>query len=251
MPSARSAERGEQSVDPGIVEAARNGRKNWQVGVGQTRLRRMIAPPLLAHVPQTVLRAALVALVEHDQICVVQHVDLFQLARGAVLPRHDVDRHVGEIHDFGIGLTRARGLHDDEIEPGGLIELNDFLQHRGGRQMLPPRGQRAHEDVVRAEAVHADAVTEQGAPAAAAGRIHGDHGDLPVGKLSRQPRKQLVGEARLAGAAMSRRSTRRTRGLRKRQRSCRTRPRCSSSGRRRKTASPDRSRSSPTPQPRA
>ena len=161
----------------------------------------MIAPPLLPDVAQAVLGAALLALVEHDEVGVVEHVDLLELARGTVFARHDVQRQVHQIHDLGVRLTDTGGFDDHQVEPGSLVQLDHVLQHGGGRQMRPPRRERAHEDVVRRQAVHADAIAEQRAAAAAPRRVHRHHGDLRLRELPRQARQQLVREARLAPSA--------------------------------------------------
>src|SRR5262250_507852 len=44
----------------------------------------MVAPPLLAHIAQAVLRPAFLALVEHDEIGEVEHLDLLELTRRPV-----------------------------------------------------------------------------------------------------------------------------------------------------------------------
>ena len=96
-PAASSSERRaqlcEQMIHAGIVEAAGDRRKHRHLRVRQPRLLRMIAPPLLAHVAQGIFRAALFELVEHDHVREVEHVDLLELARRAVLAGHDVERH--------------------------------------------------------------------------------------------------------------------------------------------------------------
>ena len=76
----------------------------------------MVAPPLLADVAQGVLAAALVELVEHEDPGEVEHVDLLELARGAVLRRHHVERDVDEVDDRGVALADPGRLDDDEIE---------------------------------------------------------------------------------------------------------------------------------------
>jgi hypothetical protein len=63
------------------------------------------------------------------------------------------------------------------------------------------RCERAHEDVARRQAVHADAIAEQRAAAAPARRVHRHHGDLGLRELPRQARQQLIREARLARSA--------------------------------------------------
>ena len=94
----------------------------------------MIAAPLLAHVAQAVGRAALLALVEHDEVGVVEHVDLLELAGGAVLAGHDVQRQIHQVDDLGVGLADAGGLDDHQVEAGGLVQLDHVLEHRRGRQ---------------------------------------------------------------------------------------------------------------------
>ena len=105
----------------------------------------MIAAPLLAHVAQRILRAALFELVEHDHVGEIEHVDFLELARGAVLGRHHVQREVGDIDDLRVALPDARRLDDDEIEARGAIQRDDVGQHRAGREVLPARRERTHE----------------------------------------------------------------------------------------------------------
>ena len=194
------AERGEQSVHARVVEAARDGREHRHVGVRQLE-RHVVAPPLLAHVPQRVLGAALLELVERDQLREVQHVDLLELARRAVLARHDVHGHVHEVHDLGVALPDARGLHHDQVEIRIAQQVQHVGEHRAGREVLASRRERAHEDLPRRERVHADAVAEQRAAAAAPRRVHRDDGDVAVREMPHEPHQELVGQARLAGAA--------------------------------------------------
>src|SRR3546814_20196841 len=71
--------------------------------------------PLLADVAQGVFGAALVVLVEHDQLGEVDHVDLLQLAGGAVVAGHHVHREVDHVDDLRVGLADAGGLADDQV----------------------------------------------------------------------------------------------------------------------------------------
>ena len=75
------------------------------------------------------------------------------------------------------------------------------LEHRGRREVLATRRERAHEDLLVRERVHANAVAEQRAAGAAPRRIHRDHRDLAIREVPHETRQQLVVEARLAGAA--------------------------------------------------
>ncbi len=141
---------------------------NWLAMVGNTgicvvfhALLRMVAPPLLAHVAQRILGAALLELVDHDQVGEVEHVDLLELARGAVLARHHVDREVDQIDDLGVALADAGRLDHDQVEPGELEQRDRVGEHGAGGEMLAARRERAHEDALVRQAVHADAVAEQ------------------------------------------------------------------------------------------
>src|SRR3546814_15475088 len=62
-----------------------------------------------------IFRAALVVLVEHDQLGEVDHVDLLELAGGAVVAGHHVHREVDQVDDLRVGLADAGGLDDDEV----------------------------------------------------------------------------------------------------------------------------------------
>jgi hypothetical protein len=164
----------------------------------------VVAAPLLAHVAQRVLGAALLELVEHDHVGEIEHVDLLELARRAVFGRHHVQGQVRDIDDLGVALPDARRLDEHEIEARGPVERDHVRQHRAGGEMLAARRERAHENLRGRERVHADAVSQQRAAGTSSRRIDGDHGDLPVGKRTRETQQQLVGERALARAARAR-----------------------------------------------
>src|SRR5262249_5813606 len=110
----------------------------------------------------------------------------------------------GEIEgmdDVGVRLADARRLDDEEIETGRFIEPDDILQYRGGGAVLATRRERAHEDRIRGQAVHANAVAEQRAARAATRRVHRDDGDLLAREVPHEAAEQLIVEARLASAA--------------------------------------------------
>ena len=176
----QARERVEQPVDPGIVEPARYRREDRDLGIRPLH-GRVISPPLLAHVAQRILRAPLLELVESDQLGEIEHVDLLELARGTILAGHHVHRHVDEVDDLRVALADACRLHHDQIEPGALEQVDGVGQYRAGREVPPPGRQRTHEDLLVGERVHPDAVAEQRAAAPAAGRIHGDYGNVAAG----------------------------------------------------------------------
>src|SRR6185437_2851820 len=99
--------------------------------------------------------------------------------------------------DLGIGLPDTCCLDNDKIETRGLIQLDDVLQHRGRGQILAAGRQRAHEDRVAGQAVHANTITEQCTAAAATSGIHRDYSNLQVREGAHQASQQLIGKTRL------------------------------------------------------
>ena len=156
---------------------------------------------LLAHVAQGVERAPAVELVDRHQVGEVEHVDLLELAGGAELGRHDVERAIDVGDDPGVALADARGLDDDEIEAGRLAGGDDVRQVGGDLAIRIPGRQRAHEHLSTVDRVHADAVAEQGAAALALGRVDGDDRDARFRIVEAEAADQFVGQRRLAGAA--------------------------------------------------
>ena len=65
----------------------------------------MVALVLLAYVAQRVGGTLAIELVDRNEVGEVEHVDLLQLARGAELGCHHVERDVDERHDRRIALT--------------------------------------------------------------------------------------------------------------------------------------------------
>jgi len=135
---------------PRIVELAGNGRVDRHVRIGQVEFQ-MVAFPLLAHIPQRVLRGAAVVLVKNDEVGVVQHVDFLQLALRAKIRSHDINRQIHEIDDLGIGLADAGGFHHHQVETGRFQKSDGIGKHGRGGQMLPPGGHRAHVDPFRTQ----------------------------------------------------------------------------------------------------
>ena len=161
----------------------------------------MVAPPLLAHVAEGVLAPALVELVEDEDPREVEHVDLLELARGAVLRRHHVERDVDEVDDGGITLADSRRLDDNEIEALGAHEGDRVVEHRARRRIAPARGERAHEHAPVAQAVHPDPVAEQRPAGAAPGGIDREDSDARLREVLEETGDELVGDGALARPA--------------------------------------------------
>ncbi len=104
------------AVDARVAELARDRCEHRDLLVGRLE-GDPVSPPLLAHVAQRVVRAALVGLVDDDHRGEIEHVDLLELARGTVLARHHVHRNVGQVDDLRIALSDPGGLDEHEAEP--------------------------------------------------------------------------------------------------------------------------------------
>jgi hypothetical protein len=158
--------------------------------------------PSSLNVAALVLRAAALELVDRDDVGEVEHVDLLELRRGAELGRHHVQRAVDERHDPGVALPDPGRLDDHQVEPGRFQHADHVTEALGQAGVGAPRGHRAEEDLVPGDRVHPDPVAEQRASAPAAGRVDGEHRNPELVLLiEAEAAHELVGEARLAGAA--------------------------------------------------
>ncbi len=115
-----------EPVHPWVVELGGDRPVDGHVVVRDSE-RIVVPPPLLLHVAQRVERAALVEFVDRDDVGEVEHVDLLELRRRAVLGRHQIQRYVGMLGDLRVRLPDPRRLHDDEIEPRRPTDLDRFL----------------------------------------------------------------------------------------------------------------------------
>ena len=184
-----------------VVEPRRDGAEHGH-GVGRDAERLAIALHLLAHVTQGVEGAAAVELVHRHEVGEVEHVDLLELAGGAELGRHHVERGIDVRDDGGVALADAGGLDDHQIEPRHLAGGDDFRQARRDLAAGGAGGERAEVDVWVRDRIHADAVAEQGAAALAPRGVDRDDRDAqPVGLVEAEAADQLVGKRGFAGAA--------------------------------------------------
>jgi len=105
----------------------------------------------------------------------------------------------------GIALTDARGLDDHHVGPPRPRRGDHVVDRIGQHGAGGTGGEAAEVDPRRVDRVHADAVAEQGAAAAAAGRIDRQHrdGDLVL-EVEPEASDQLVGQRRLARSAGAR-----------------------------------------------
>src|SRR2546430_821126 len=122
-----------------VVEVGGDGAEHRDVGA--------LAGDLASYVAKRVLAPPAVELVDGDGVGEVEHVDLLELAGGAELGRHDVQRHVDERHDAGVALADAGRLDDHQIEPGRLARVDGTGKRDGHLAGRGPRGERAEEHV--------------------------------------------------------------------------------------------------------
>ena len=188
-----------------------------------------VAGQLPAHLPQRVLTAPALELVDRHRPGEVEHVDLLQLGGGAELRRHHVEGEVDMRDHGGVPLADARRLHDDEVEAGGLAGRDGLVEtagqlvarvrgwrRTGNRRGRPPAPARPPASAPRAalgrhrrtapaaesrgawlavDGVHADAVPEQRPASLAAGRVHRQHRHAQLVLLvDPEPADQLVSE---------------------------------------------------------
>ena len=137
-----------------------------------------IALYLLGYIALSIRAALAVELVDGDEIGEIEHVDFFELAGGAILGCHHVQRKVDERHDAGVALPDARRLDHDEVEARDLARRN-HVGH-AGRDFAArgTRRQRAHIEIGTLYGVHANAVAQQCAAAFAARRVDRHERDL-------------------------------------------------------------------------
>ncbi len=194
--------------DPVVVEPGRARPEHRHVLPGGAE-GLPVAHQLTADVAAGVLGPGPLELVDRHHVGEVQHVDLLELGRGTVLGRHHVQRDVHQVDDAGVTLADSRRLDHDQVVAGGLAGRDHVADPFGQLTAGASGCQRTEEDRGRAvgvpEHVHPDAVAEQGAAGAAAGRVHRDHGGAQLVLLvEAQPAQQLVGQRGLAGSARAR-----------------------------------------------
>ena len=185
---------------PVVVEAAGDGAVDRHV-LRPRAESLAVALDLLGDIAQRVLAALAVEFVDRDEVGIVQHVDLFELAGRAELRRHDIEREVDIGHDAGVALADARRLDDHQVEAGRLAHLNRPGRDRRHLAFGAAGRDGAHVNPAAVDRVHADAVAEQGAAGAPAGRVDGDQRNAQIGLVLAEPLDDLVGQRALAGAA--------------------------------------------------
>ena len=150
-------------------------------------LPRDIAPGILCTAP--------LVLVHRDHIGEVEHVDLLELRRRPEFRSHHVEGDIAVRDDRSVALTDARGLDDDDVEASGLAGGDDVVEGVGDLMAGITGGKRSEEDDIGIDAVHPDAVAEEGPATPSAGRVDREDGDAKlVLAVAAQAADELVGE---------------------------------------------------------
>ena len=158
-----------------------------------------VAAHLLADGPQGVFAAALLELVQHDEISDIEHLDFLELRVGAEFRGHHVEGVVGHGRDGVTALADAAGFAEDEVEADRLGHLDGAVEVIRNLRARAAARQRAHEQVVVGECVHADAVAQQGAAGALSCGVHAQQADLEFGIVAHDAQHQFVQEAGFSG----------------------------------------------------
>ena len=110
---------------------------------------------------QSLFRPQLVELIQHDDIGHIQHIDLFQLHRGAIFACHHIERDIGKVDNSGIPLADPCGFQDDEIEMAPFHQLQGPFHGRTELMSRGARGHRTQKYPVVIDGIHSDAVAQQ------------------------------------------------------------------------------------------
>ena len=158
---------GEKRVDTLVVELAGIGGVHGDIELEQRPLLAGIDldPPVLDpvedHLSKSIFRPGFIALVDDDGIGQIQHVDLVQLGRGPILAGHDVDGVVADFRHAGGTLPDTAGLHDDDVESGGLEHVYRIRKRRAELRIALAGGKAPHVDPLVTQTVHANPVPQE------------------------------------------------------------------------------------------
>ena len=161
----------------------------------------MIAFPLFANVAQRIFGAALVILVQDDEIREIDHIDFFELTGRAIVACHYIDREINEIDYFAVALSDTGCLDNDEIEAQRLQEQYVITQHFARREVLPPGSNRTHVNAIGTQRIHANSITEKRAARTTSGWVHSQDGNSHIRETRQKTIQNFVGNAAFAGAS--------------------------------------------------
>src|ERR1039457_5660992 len=189
-----------EAIGAGVVELGGDGAEYRQLLVRSVKLT-PVAPVLLPDALQGVFRPFSLELVDRHQVRKIEHVDFFQLGRGAELTGHDIEGDIADADYAGITLPDAAGLDDHQVEPCGPHHVYGILNSGGQFCMGIASGKGTHIYPAAVDGVHPDPVAEQRPAGPLPGGINRQDGDTLVGKIEDEAAHQFIGNGTLAGAA--------------------------------------------------
>ena len=161
----------------------------------------MAALILFTHIPDSIQGARLIKFINSDHVCIIQHIDLFQLARGSVFRCHHVQTDLCIIQYGRIPLSHAGALQNDPIISRLPADIQPIRHMFTERYVTIPGGQRPHVYPGVGNAVHPDPVSEQGSPRLLFGRVHGNDGYSLIRELLQEAANDLVCDRRFPRSA--------------------------------------------------
>ena len=120
-----SHERREELIRPRIIELRCNGADDRQcIVLGLPEI--VVTLELFPHVADRIEGAALVKLIDGNNIGEVEHIDFLQLRCCAKFRGHDIQRNITVVHDFSVTLSDSACLEDDEVKPAGSEDIQSL-----------------------------------------------------------------------------------------------------------------------------
>ena len=186
-----------QAIHTRIVELTGDGSENRQRFV--VCLKQFSASfVLLSNVPQRIQGAALVELVQYDDVGKIDHVYLFQLGGRSEITGHHIHRNIHQIHNLRIRLADPRRFDDHQIVGRRPHDRNRFENRFAQGEVGLPRRKTPHIDPLVADGIHANPVAQQCAARLSFRGIHRNNGHRFVFKIMDETANQLVGKGTLA-----------------------------------------------------
>ncbi len=103
-----------------------------------------VAADLLYDVSPGVFRAFAIKFVDRHQIGEIEHIDLLKLCGCPELRCHNIKGEVTDRHHRSISLSDARGLDNNQVEPGSPNDIQRILDGEGELGARFAGGQRTH-----------------------------------------------------------------------------------------------------------
>ena len=87
----------------------------------------MIALVLFSNIMQCIQCTCFIKLVDTDNICIVKHVNFFQLRCSPIFRSHHIQTNIAEFQNRSIALSYTGRLQNYHIKACGFTDINGFL----------------------------------------------------------------------------------------------------------------------------